>query len=100
MSLPIHWNATALDDLDEIVAYIAQFDRSAAIRLQERLESAVLPLALYPYMYRASERVLGVREIIAHPSYRILYRVTTDCVEVVSVVHVRRQYPSDSDQNL
>jgi len=94
MSLPIHWSATALDDLDEIVAYIAQFNRNAAVRLHERLESAVLPLALYPYMYRVSDRVPGMREIIAHPSYRILYRVAADRIEVVSVMHVRRQYPN------
>jgi len=37
--------------------------------------------------------VPGTREIIAHPSYRVFYRVAEDHIEVVAVVHVRRKYP-------
>ncbi|EEX9459584.1 type II toxin-antitoxin system RelE/ParE family toxin, partial [Escherichia coli] len=31
--------------------------------------------------------------IVAHPNYIILYRVTTSSVEVVNVIHARRQFP-------
>ncbi|EPX8660772.1 type II toxin-antitoxin system RelE/ParE family toxin, partial [Shigella sonnei] len=37
--------------------------------------------------------VLGLREIVTHPNYIILYRVTASSIEVVNIVHSRRQYP-------
>ncbi|WP_353747698.1 type II toxin-antitoxin system RelE/ParE family toxin, partial [Shigella sp. FJ200801] len=47
----------------------------------------------HPYLYPPSERVLGLREIVTHPNYIILYRVTASSIEVVNIVHSRRQYP-------
>ena len=46
--LPIVWSEVALNDLDEIAAFIAQQDFNAAIRLQERIEESVKPTATYP----------------------------------------------------
>jgi plasmid stabilization system protein ParE len=37
--------------------------------------------------------VEGTREAVVHPNYIIVYRVTTDAVEIVSVVHARQEYP-------
>ncbi len=51
------------------------------------LEASVLPLAEHPYLYRQSEKVLGLREIVAHPNYLILYRVAAHQIEIVAVVH-------------
>jgi len=91
--LPIHWSARALDELDDIVAYIAQFNPDAAERLHIRIESVVLPLANNPFLYRASERWHGLREIVAHPNYLVFYRVLEDRIEIVSVAHARRNFP-------
>ncbi|UQY32889.1 type II toxin-antitoxin system RelE/ParE family toxin [Pseudomonas fulva] len=90
--LPIVWRATARDDLLQIIRYIANEDPQAARQLKERLESAVLPLAEHPYLYRFG-RVPGTRELIAHPNYILVYRVAADAVEVVNVLHARQQYP-------
>ena len=90
--LPVVWRATARDDLATIIRYIAHEDPQAARQLKERLESAVLPLAEHPYLYRFG-RVPGTRELIAHPNYILVYRVTTDAVEVLNVLHARQQYP-------
>ncbi|MHB1737256.1 MAG: type II toxin-antitoxin system RelE/ParE family toxin [Acidithiobacillus sp.] len=35
----------------------------------------------------------GLREIVAHPNYIVLYRVTATCIEIVNVVHARREFP-------
>ncbi|EPG0403160.1 type II toxin-antitoxin system RelE/ParE family toxin [Escherichia coli] len=80
-------------DLDDITSYIARFDIDAAERLWQRLRGCVLPLSEHPYLYPPSDRVPGLREIVAHPNYIILYRVTTSSVEVVNVIHARRQFP-------
>ncbi|EJR6791249.1 type II toxin-antitoxin system RelE/ParE family toxin [Salmonella enterica] len=91
--LPVFWLASARDDLREIVTYIARENPPAARRLKIRLETAVLPLSEHPYLYPPSDRVPGQREIVAHPNYLVLYRVAATRIEVVNVVHARRQFP-------
>ncbi|EFE9119727.1 TPA: type II toxin-antitoxin system RelE/ParE family toxin [Escherichia coli] len=91
--LPILWLPSARDDMREIVAYIAKENPHAARRLKIRIETSVLPLTEHPYLYPPSDRVLGLREIVAHPNFVILYRVATSNIEIVNVVHSRRQYP-------
>ncbi|GAB3375119.1 type II toxin-antitoxin system RelE/ParE family toxin [Azotobacter armeniacus] len=90
--LPIIWRSSARADLAEIIRYIANEDPQAARRLKDRLESAVLPLAEHPYLYR-SGRVPGTREVVAHPNYVLVYRVTAERIEVVNVLHARQEYP-------
>jgi toxin ParE1/3/4 len=91
--LPIVWQVSARDDLRQIIRYIANANPAAARRMKSLLEASVAPASTYPYMYRRSERVPGLREIVAHPNYIVLYRVTETRIEVVSVVHARRQFP-------
>ena len=45
-----------------------------------------------PYLYR-SGRVPGTCELVAHPNYVLVYRVAAECIEVVSVLHSRQEYP-------
>ena len=91
--LPIVWRAQAIDDLETIVSFVAQESPDAAYRLMQKIENAVLPTATHPYLYRMSERVVGLREIVAHPNYIILYRVTASEIEIVNVVHSRQTFP-------
>lgn len=90
--LPIFWSASALDDLDEITDYIWERNPAAAEHMHALLEASVLPVAEHPYLYRPG-RVAGTREIVAHPNYIVVYRVAADHIEIVSVVHSRREYP-------
>ncbi|MBS1042329.1 type II toxin-antitoxin system RelE/ParE family toxin [Gluconobacter cerinus] len=92
--LPIVWTETADEDLAIITEYIGENNIGAAERMWYRLRSCVLPLSAHPYLYPISERVPGLREIVAHPNYIILYRVTATSVEIINVVHARRQFPS------
>jgi toxin ParE1/3/4 len=92
VTLPIRWLASALDDLDGLLAYIAGFNVQAAEKLRERIEAAVLPLSAHPYLYRAG-REPGTRELVAHPNYIVVYRVGTASVDIVHVLHARQKYP-------
>ncbi|HET9032731.1 MAG TPA: type II toxin-antitoxin system RelE/ParE family toxin [Dokdonella sp.] len=95
--LPIRWNAKALDELDAIAGYIAQFNPIAAEDLIDLIEASVLPLSEHPRMYRTG-RVLGTREVVVHPNYIVVYRVLGDQVEVVGVLHSAKQWPpAESD---
>ena len=91
--LPIVWRASARSDLAEIVRYVAQVNPIAARRLRQVLMESVLPVSEHPYLYRQSQAVPAVREIVAHPNYIVYYRVTATCIEVVSVIHTRREFP-------
>jgi plasmid stabilization system protein ParE len=90
--LPIRWSAAALDDLEELVGYIAHFDVGAAQALQDRIESVILPLSTHPYLYRPG-RVAGTRELVAHPNYIVVYSVLNDAIEIRNVLHSRQRYP-------
>ena len=43
-------------------------------------------------MYRRG-RADGTREAVVHPNYLIVYRIASDTIEIVNVVHARRDYP-------
>lgn len=90
--LPIRWHARAIDELDAITGYIAQFNPQAAGQLQDLIEASVLPLSENPRLYRQG-RVEGTREIVVHPHYIVVYRILTDQIEVVAVMHSAREYP-------
>lgn len=69
----------------------------AARHLHQRVTASVLTVSEHPYLFRQSEHFPGLREIVAHPDYIVLYRVTATCIEVVNVVHARREFPSVPD---
>lgn len=43
-------------------------------------------------MYRPG-REPGTREAVVHPNYIMIYRVTTEAVEIVNILHARQRYP-------
>ena len=90
--LSISWSVVALDDLDEITDYIAEFDVHAAIDMHNVIEGSVQPASDYPYLFREG-RIPGTREIVAHPNYIVVYKVTDTAIEVVNVLHSRQEYP-------
>ncbi len=91
-ALPVVWRPAARDSLAEIVGYIAARNPAAARRMKALIEAAVLPLANHPFLFRPG-RVPGTRELVAHPNYIVIYRVLTDRVEIVNVLHARQSYP-------
>jgi len=61
--IEITWSERALDDLDNIVAYVGLRSQKAAFRLYELIEASVQPARQFPNMFREG-RVPGTREII------------------------------------
>ncbi len=93
MTLPIFWRASARSDLAEIIRYVANVNPQAARRLRKVLMESVLPVSEHPYLFRQSQTIPAMREIVAHPNYVVYYRVTASCIEVVNVIHTRREFP-------
>ena len=91
--LLIEWTQTARLDLLEILGYIAERNEKASERLFERIEKDLEHAAEHPYLFKSSQRVPGLREIVTHPNYIIFYQVTATSIKVVNVVHARREFP-------
>ena len=91
--LLIEWTATAKVDLLEILDYIAERNEQAANRLFDRIGQDLEHAAEHPYLFKSSQRVPGLREIVTHPNYIIFYQVTATSIKVVNVVHARREFP-------
>ncbi|HEX7848146.1 MAG TPA: type II toxin-antitoxin system RelE/ParE family toxin [Sphingomonas sp.] len=90
--MQLSWLPEARSDLREIIGYIADRNPIAAERLNERIEHAAEHLTIAPHAHRPG-RVDGTREVIVHPNYIVIYRVTEGMVWILSVLHARQQYP-------
>jgi toxin ParE1/3/4 len=96
--LKVIWRESALAGFDEIAAYIAEQNPAAADRLQSIIEASAGRIAEHPFMHRLG-RVKGTREAIVHPNYILVYRVTTEAVEILKFCtlasNIRRAYPAN-----
>jgi toxin ParE1/3/4 len=89
----IRYAASAKQDLSDIQDYIAQDDQAAAYRLAQRVKSQISRLAQYPYLGRPGQ-IEGTRELsISGTPYFAVYRIKRRTIEVLTVVHSRRQWP-------
>ena len=64
----------------------------AALDLAGQIKQASEALGQFPYMGRPG-RIAGTRELLTHPNYWLIYRVALENVEILDVLHVRREYP-------
>jgi addiction module RelE/StbE family toxin len=90
----IVWSPQSLADLESIRDYIARDSPRYAELVVQRLVSAVERLEAFPRSGRVvPERNLEhLREIISAP-YRIVYRIRTALVEIVTVFRASRMFP-------
>jgi addiction module RelE/StbE family toxin len=94
-SFHVEWTATAVRDLEELVAYIASDSSTKASRILAKLESRAQTLTSSPARGRVVPELahFGIRswrELIVRP-YRIIYRIDGHTVYVLAVVDGRRE---------
>ncbi|EFW77467.1 MULTISPECIES: type II toxin-antitoxin system RelE/ParE family toxin [Pseudomonas syringae group] len=87
----VEWRPEARAELWSILNYITDQNPMAAERLNQTIEASTTALPQHPYLYRLGQ-VYGTREMVVHPNYVVVYRVT-DRIEIVNVLHARQQYP-------
>jgi toxin ParE1/3/4 len=88
----VHWTQPALQDLDDIGAYIALDNPKAAETVVRRIIEAVSGLSFFPRIGRPG-RVEGTRElVIGGIPYIAVYRVR-ERVEILAVYHGARAWP-------
>ena len=57
------------------------------------IESKAAALLDNPRIYKPSPRAKGLREMVVRPNYVVFYRESPTLVEIVNVIHARRQWP-------
>jgi toxin ParE1/3/4 len=87
----VEWRPRARRALWNIYEYIEERNPNAADGVFETITDAVALLPEHPYVYRMG-RVRNTREMVVHPNYLVVYRVT-DRIIVLNVLHARRRYP-------
>ena len=95
MDHQVIWLRGALDDLDDIAAYIAKDSPAAASKVVEKIRDASRDLAMFPLM---GPRVRewdddNYRQRIIY-SYRLIYRVSTNRITILAVWHGARLLPN------
>ncbi len=90
----IFWAAQAVDDLADIHAYIARTSPHYGAIVASRLVQAVDRLTEFPESGRVVPELNqhSVREL-PEGSYRIVYELRQDRVEILTVFRTSRQFP-------
>ena len=85
------------DDLDEIITFIDNESRNAALKLMELIESKINQLADFPYLGKEALDIdikrLGYR-LVPAGNYLIFYRIENDEILICRVLHASRDIVS------
>jgi len=95
----VHWTDTAEGHLDALYTYIAQNSPEYARRMVDRLTRRSQQIARFPFSGRRVPEydVDPIREVI-ESSFRIIYHIKSDQIDVLSVIHGAMDVPGKSDQ--
>lgn len=96
MSVEIRWTRKALENLDQIAAYIAQDNPTRASSFIGEIKAKTELLATFPGLGRPG-RVPGTRELVVHANYVVPYRVKDNTAQIIRVQHVARLWPRQFD---
>ena len=94
MSAPFQLTPQATEDVDAIWWFIAKDNRDAADRVEREIAATCLRLAKHPLMgtKRRDITTLPVRfwTVTKYPNYVIVYRPETVPLQVIAVMHGKR----------
>ncbi|HJX17640.1 MAG TPA: type II toxin-antitoxin system RelE/ParE family toxin [Acidiferrobacterales bacterium] len=97
--MKVHWTDRAKQRLKLIHDHIAKDAPLVAPSVIERLVRRSLQIGEFPHSGRKVPEYQReeMREILEHP-YRILYRIKSDRIDVITVMHYRQLLPDDLTQ--
>lgn len=87
----VFWPDAAVDQLNEIVAYIALFDPAAAARISTRLFELGNSLAEFPERGRPATN--GAREMVTVRPHILRYAFEDDLVTILGIRHSAQLSP-------
>ncbi|MEN9360173.1 MAG: hypothetical protein RL095_1708 [Verrucomicrobiota bacterium] len=89
--MKVYWSQDAQRQLAAIHQYIAQSSTDYANRMVERLMSRSEQIAIFPFSGRRVPEydLPQIRELFEGP-YRLIYRICSDHIEILLVLHGAR----------
>jgi plasmid stabilization system protein ParE len=98
--MKVHWTDTAEGHLDATYDYIAQDSPEYARRMLDRLTRRSQQIAQFPFSGRRVPEydVDQIREVI-EGSFRIIYHIKSDQIDVLSVIHGAMDLLSTSEDS-
>ncbi|MBU0769503.1 MAG: type II toxin-antitoxin system RelE/ParE family toxin [Proteobacteria bacterium] len=89
------WSIPARNDLRQIYEYIAKDSRYYATNVVENIVSKAENLDEFPEIGRVVPEIgdENVRELIIY-SYRLIYEVVPDNVQILAIIHGKRDFSS------
>lgn len=90
--MKVRWTPEALQDRADIWDYLVARDTHAALNMDQAFSDARLFLRDFPMSGREG-LVAGTRELIPHPSYRLVYEIFGETIWILALVHTARQWP-------
>ena len=87
----VEWTRNARPDLDDIFKYISKDSNIHASNFLAKLVRSTRPLSSFPNLGKASRESddRTIRQLLFQ-SYRVIYRIETDVVRILAVVHSAR----------
>jgi toxin ParE1/3/4 len=87
----LRWTEQAVDQLGAIAEYVSRSSPVYAEQLVQRITSRLEQVLVFPASGSAVAEVSAaeVRQVLEWP-YRIIYRLRHDAIEVIAIVHGRR----------
>jgi addiction module RelE/StbE family toxin len=86
------WANAAEQDRLAILEHIASDNPAAAERMDRLFSRAADRLSVFPLLGHKG-RIEGTREIVPHPSYRLVYAIDDETVWILTLVHTARLWP-------
>lgn len=90
------WTPEAQQDRAEVRDYIAADNLRAAVRMDEIFSDAAAKLTRYPMLGKPGT-IPGIRELIPHERYRLVYQIDAETVWTLTLVHTARLWPHVGD---
>lgn len=88
------WSRTALRDLDELAAYIADQSEQSAAFVESRIHQEAQLLSGFPHAGRRG-RVAGTRErVVVRTPFVLAYQIGPNTVRIVRVLRGARRWPA------
>ncbi|MFM8300427.1 MAG: type II toxin-antitoxin system RelE/ParE family toxin [Microcystis aeruginosa] len=96
--MKVFWTETAVNHLSSIYKYISQNSPQYAQRLVERLTRRSEQIANFPFSGRLVPEfeTEQIREVI-EGSYRIIYYIKPEQIDVIAVLHAARNIENPQD---
>lgn len=94
----VHWTGAAEAQLDRIYGYVAQTSPTYALRVVDKITNRSKQIAAFPLSGRkVPEYELNqIREVFSG-SYRIIYYIKPDQIDVIAVLHGAMSILNEND---